>query len=64
MRTQTKPAYRVVEYKNGYPQSKIEFEYSDDAEAYRDKMVAERAAQRAKGYWVGTSFHYIAEHNY
>lgn len=59
-----KKEFRVVEYKNGYPNDKIEFDYATDAEAYRDKMIAERSEQRQRGYWQGVSWHYIAEYNF
>lgn len=64
MKTETKPDFRVVEYKNGMPQGKVEFHYPSDAEAYRDRMIAERTEQRARGYWQDTAWHYIAEMNY
>lgn len=56
--------FRVVVYKNGYPNSKVEFSTLEAAEKFRDDMIARRNDERSKGLWQGVSWHYVAENNF
>lgn len=62
MSDEIKP-FRVVIYRDGYPNSKKTFDTQPAADAYAEQMKLQRATDRKAGK-TAHSWHYISERNY